>query len=45
MPTDKPTHYRLTPKAVDDLEGIWEYTAKQWSLAQADIYIDGFPKL
>lgn len=42
MTTDKLTHCRLTPKAVDDLEGIWAYPAKKWSLAQADIYIDGF---
>ena len=32
--------YRLTPKAEDDLETIWRYSAETWSPDQADIYID-----
>ncbi len=30
--------YRLTPLAQQDLEEIWLYTAKTWSVEQADIY-------
>jgi toxin ParE1/3/4 len=30
--------YRLSPLAERDLEDIWRYTAKHWSLAQADSY-------
>ncbi|PRA26246.1 type II toxin-antitoxin system RelE/ParE family toxin [Pseudomonas poae] len=32
--------YRLTPAAERDLEGIWVYTARQWSAKQANHYID-----
>ena len=28
--------YKLTNKAVDDLKGIWNFTADEWSEAQAD---------
>ena len=31
--------YLLTPKAEDDLEAIWRYTASTWSAGQADLYI------
>ena len=31
--------YRLSPLAADDLEEIWLYTLRQWSLAQADSYL------
>ena len=31
--------YRLSPLAADDLEDIWLYTLRQWSLAQADSYL------
>ena len=34
------TGYRLTPKAEDDLEAIWRYSAETWSPVQADTYID-----
>lgn len=27
--------YKLTNKAVEDLNGIWDYTAYKWSEAQA----------
>lgn len=30
--------YKLTNKAVDDLNGIWDYTADEWSEEQADKY-------
>lgn len=30
--------YRLTNKAVEDLNGIWEYTFDTWSVEQADTY-------
>lgn len=32
--------FRLTPAALQDVEGIWHYTATQWSTAQADAYVD-----
>lgn len=32
--------FRLTPAAEGDLEGIWDYTRKQWSEEQADRYLD-----
>ena len=32
--------YRLTPKALDDLEEIWRYTAETWSIEQADDSVD-----
>ncbi len=30
--------YRLSPMAEADLEEIWLYTLKRWSIQQADIY-------
>jgi toxin ParE1/3/4 len=33
--------YRLTPAAERDLEDIWTYTAKRWSIDQAEKYIGG----
>lgn len=30
--------YKLTNKAVADLNGIWEYTIEKWSEQQADRY-------
>jgi toxin ParE1/3/4 len=30
--------YRLTNKAVSDLENIWDYTVNKWSEKQADVY-------
>ena len=32
--------YRLAPAAEADLEDIWLYTARNWSLQQADRYMD-----
>jgi toxin ParE1/3/4 len=40
MTTGELTGYRLTPKAENDLEVIWRYSAEAWSAAQADTYID-----
>lgn len=31
---------RLSPKALEDLEEIWRYTAETWSIEQADRYVD-----
>lgn len=31
---------RLSPAAERDLESIWTYTVRQWSVEQADRYID-----
>ena len=33
--------YRLTPKVFEDLDEVWRYTAENWTLDQADHYIDG----
>ncbi|NQU52277.1 MAG: type II toxin-antitoxin system RelE/ParE family toxin [Bacteroidetes bacterium] len=30
--------YRISQKAVEDIEGIWIYTYKNWSVKQADRY-------
>ncbi len=35
---DKRRAHRLTPLAEADLEAIWLYTFRQWSLEQADTY-------
>ena len=32
------TKYRISAKAVEDLEQIWEYTFEKWSSDQADRY-------
>ena len=32
-------NYRLSKKAEVDLQGIWLYTNKNWSLEQADVYV------
>ena len=31
---------RLTPAALRDLEGIWDYTVERWGTAQAVQYLD-----
>lgn len=33
------TLVRLTPQAKSDLDGIWTYTAEQWSPDQAEVYM------
>ena len=32
--------YRLAPRALDDLDDIWRFSAETWSIEQADRYID-----
>jgi toxin ParE1/3/4 len=32
--------YKLSVKAAEDIEGIWFYTFENWSLEQADRYIN-----
>lgn len=34
----EPRSYRLTPQAKRDLEDIWAYTSRVWSVKQADQY-------
>lgn len=34
----KKSGYRITSRAVQDLEEIWSYTYSKWSLKQADRY-------
>lgn len=38
-PAKAPT-FRLSPRALSDLEDIWRYTAATWSIEQAERYID-----
>ena len=33
--------FRLLPEVENDLESIWRYTAKNWSIDQAHAYLDG----
>jgi len=40
MALDDLSHYRLTPAAQKDLEGIWLYSAQTWSAEQANRYAD-----
>ena len=37
--------FRLLPEAEKDLESIWQYTAKNWGVDQADYYIDGLVEI
>lgn len=36
--------YRLTKKAVEDLNGIWDYSFDNWSEEQADEYYESLLK-
>ncbi|RVI79989.1 type II toxin-antitoxin system RelE/ParE family toxin, partial [Sinorhizobium meliloti] len=38
MATERP--FRLAPTAKADLRKIWRYTARRWSLEQAETYQD-----
>lgn len=42
---DPPREYRLAPRALDDLDDIWRYSADTWSIEQADRYVDGLVRL
>jgi toxin ParE1/3/4 len=33
--------FRLSPRAEKDLEDIWRYTEKRWSVEQAEKYVGG----
>lgn len=37
-PSNNRNEYRLTQRAIADLEDIWLYTSEAWSPAQADTY-------
>jgi toxin ParE1/3/4 len=39
MPEPRVVEYRLSPAALTDLDAIWEYTARTWSVSQAETYI------
>lgn len=43
--TNRTSHFRLTPKARDELEEIWSYSAQTWSINQADRYIDSLVEI
>jgi toxin ParE1/3/4 len=40
MSSGDATPYRLAPRAIEDLDDIWRYSAETWSIPQADQYID-----
>ena len=31
--------YILSPAAQDDLDGIWDFSARRWGVEQAEVYI------
>ena len=37
--------YRLTPRALADLDDIWRYSAETWSIEQADRYVDALVRM
>lgn len=45
MSFDEARLYRLAPRALDDLDDIWRYTAETWSVAQADHYTDDLARI
>lgn len=45
MSFDDARPYRLAPRALEDLEEIWRYTAETWSVAQADRYTDDLARV
>ena len=49
MAHPKPKRYRLAPASRHDLENIWQYTSRNWSVQQADRYLamleDSFDQL
>lgn len=42
MPEPKSGEYRLSPAALSDLDAIWDYSARMWSVTQAETCIRGF---
>lgn len=45
MSFDETRSYRLAPRALDDLEEIWRYTAETWSVTLADRYADDLTRV
>ena len=45
MPPGSGGRYRLTPRALDDLDEIWRFSAETWSAIQADRYVDALAQL
>ena len=41
MPEPKIVEYRLSPAALSDLDAIWDYSARIWSVSLAETYIRG----
>lgn len=41
MPEPKIVEYRLSPAALSDLDAIWDYSARIWSVSLAETYICG----
>lgn len=39
MPTPTVTEYRLSSAAISDLDAIWDYSVRIWSVGQAETYI------
>ena len=39
MPKRTVTEYRLTPAALSNLDAIWDYSVRIWSVGQAETYI------
>ena len=37
--------YRLAPRALDDLDDVWRFSAETWSIEQADRYIDDLTRV
>jgi toxin ParE1/3/4 len=33
------TQFVLSPRAIADLDEIWDYTVKHWGIAQAELYV------
>lgn len=45
MSSGEAAPYRLAPRALDDLDDIWRYSAETWSIAQADRYVDELARM
>jgi toxin ParE1/3/4 len=45
MSPAKAGRYRLSPRALDDLEDIWRFSAETWSIPQADRYVGDLARI
>ncbi|MBC7544479.1 MAG: type II toxin-antitoxin system RelE/ParE family toxin [Candidatus Sericytochromatia bacterium] len=45
MSSNEPGPYRLSPRALADLDDIWRYSAETRSIEQADRYIDDLVRI